>query len=214
MSNLIPQRSPEMMSDDLAELHQLLDSTAIAHVSIVRDGKPFTFGTLAARVGDHLVIHGSTGSSWMRDLLNQPCAVAVTKVEGIVVARSAFESSMLYRSALIFGRFEQVAEERKDQVLRALTDRLIPGRSNEVRPSTKKELAATLLLEIPLDEWSLRISDGWPEDPEDDVASDAWAGKVHFTNVLTELEPAPDLRPGIEPTPNILSAQKSAHTLL
>lgn len=213
MSDLTPQRLPEKMSDDLAELHRLLDDTALAHVSIVRDGRPFTFGTLIARVDDRVAIHGSTGSRWMRQLVHQPCAVAITKVDGVVVARSAFESSVLYRSALILGRFAVAPEDRKDRVLTALTDRLIPGRSLEVRPSRKKELAATLLLEMPIEEWSLRISDGWPEDPDGDVAGDAWAGRIRFTGVSSELEPAHDLREGIVPTASILAAQREAGSI-
>lgn len=214
MSDLVPQRSPELMSDDLTELHRLLDDTAIAHVSIVRDGRPFTFGTLIARVDDTIVIHGSTGSRWMRRLLTQPCAVAVTKVDGVVVARSAFESSMLYRSALILGQFAEVVGDRKEQTLRLLTDRLLPGRSAEVRASTKKELAATLLLEMPIEGWSLRISDEWPEDPDDDVAGDAWAGKIRFTEVVSVLEPAPDLREGIDVARSVRAAQEAARTLI
>ncbi|GAA1622791.1 MULTISPECIES: pyridoxamine 5'-phosphate oxidase family protein [Brevibacterium] len=213
MSHLIPQRSPEMMSTEFADLCALLDDTAIAHVSVIRDGRPFTFGTLIARVDDGIVIHGSTGSRWMRQLTAEPCAVAVTKVDGVVVARSAFESSMLYRSALILGQFAEVPEARKEEVLRLLTDRLIPGRTAEVRPSTKKELAATMLLEMPMNEWSLRISDDWPEDPDDDVAGDAWAGKIRFTELRSRLEATPDLRAGISPTPAILAAQKAAGRL-
>lgn len=214
MSDLVPQRSPELMSDDLTELHRLLDDTAIAHVSIVRDGRPFTFGTLIARVDDLIVIHGSTGSRWMRGLLTQPCAVAVTKVDGVVVARSAFESSMLYRSALILGQFAEVVGDRKEQTLSLLTDRLLPGRSAEVRASTKKELSATLLLQMPIEEWSLRVSDEWPEDPEDDVAGDAWAGKIRFTEMASVLEPAPDLREGIDVARSVRAAQKAARTLI
>lgn len=213
MNILVPRRYPEMMSSELSELHRLLEDTAIAHVSIVREGLPFTFGTLVARVGNHIVIHGSTGSRWMRQLLTQRCSVAITKVDGIVVARSAFESSMLYRSALILGQFSVVPDERKNETLVALTDRLIPDRSVEVRPSRRKELAATLLLEMPLDEWSLRSSDDWPEDPEEDVAGDAWAGKIRFTDVVSMLEPTHDLREGIVPSTSVVAAQRAAHSL-
>lgn len=120
---------------------------------------------------------------------------------------------MLYRSAMIFGQFAVVPSDRKDEVLWALTDRIIPGRSGEVRPSKKKELAATQLLELPLDEWSLRISDDWPDDPSEDVEGDTWAGKIRFVNVTSVLEPTPDLRAGTEPTQSILDAQRAAHHL-
>lgn len=113
----------------------------------------------------------------MRLISGAPAAVSVTSVDGIVVARSAFESSLIYRSAVLFGSFRILDGTEKADALDALTEKLIPGRLSEVRPNSKKELAVTLMLSMPIDEWSARVSDGWPEDAPDDIAGDAWAGQ-------------------------------------
>jgi len=128
-----------------------------------------------------------------------PAAVSVTTLDGVVVARSSFESSFQYRSATVFGVFEQVSEADKLGYLDTVTEKFIPGRVAELRQSTRKELAATLALRMPIgaDSWSLKISDGWPEDPEEDVAGDAWAGVVPMTVNYGEPQSAPDLTPGI-----------------
>ncbi|MDT5292422.1 MAG: uncharacterized protein QOF88_7311, partial [Mycobacterium sp.] len=153
-----------------------------------------------ARIGDELVIHGSTGSPWMRALsAGAPAAVSVTALDGVVVARSAFESSFRYRSAALFGVFELVPEADKVPYLESVTEVFIPGRVAELRPSTRRELAATMALRMPIgeDNWSLKVSAGWPEDPEEDVAADAWAGVVPMTISYGAPQSAPDLTPGI-----------------
>jgi hypothetical protein len=128
-----------------------------------------------------------------------PAAVAVTGLDGIVVARSGFESSFRYRSAVVFGVFEQVPDDDKVGYLERLTEAFIPGRTAELRASTRKELAATLPLRLPIgvDNWSLKVSDGWPEDPDEDIAGQAWAGVVPMSVSYGAPLPAPDLRPGI-----------------
>ena len=193
-------RLNEMQSTSRKELDELLDSTPLATVALVRDGHPVIFPTGFARVGDELVIHGSTGSPWMRALSSgAPAAVAVTALDGVVVARSGFESSFRYRSAVVFGVFERVPEDDKIRYLERLTDSFIPGRAAELRASTRKELMATLPLRLAIgdDNWSLKVSAGWPEDPEEDVAGDAWAGVVPMSVAYGAPLPAPDLRPGI-----------------
>ncbi len=124
--------------------------------------------------------------------------VTVTSLDALVVARSAFESSFHYRSAVVFGRFAPLAGPEKTAALDVLVEKLIPGRLAEVRASTERELAATLVLALPLEEWSLRVSDGWPEDEPEDVAGDAWAGVVPVRTGYGSPQPAPDLREGIE----------------
>jgi nitroimidazol reductase NimA-like FMN-containing flavoprotein (pyridoxamine 5'-phosphate oxidase superfamily) len=197
-------RLPELMSQDPAELDALLASTIVAHVAHVGpDGMPGILPTAVARWADGIVVHGSTGSRWMRLVTGQHAAVSITAVDGIVVARSAFESSLLYRSAVVFGRFRSLDGAEKKDAVEALTERLVPGRVAEVRASTTRELAATLVLAMPLTEWSLRISDGWPEDPDEDVAGDAWAGQIRFGERPTTVVEAPDLRPGIAATSSV-----------
>jgi nitroimidazol reductase NimA-like FMN-containing flavoprotein (pyridoxamine 5'-phosphate oxidase superfamily) len=193
-------RISEKQDTSRPRLDELLDSTPLATVALVRDGHPVIFPTGFARIGDDVVIHGSTGSPWMRALAaGAPAAVSVTTLDGVVVARSSFESSFQYRSATVFGVFEQVPEADKLGYLDTVTEKFIPGRVAELRKSTRKELAATLALRMPIgaDSWSLKISDGWPEDPDEDVAGDAWAGVVPMTVNYGEPQPAPDLTPGI-----------------
>lgn len=181
-------------------LDALLASTPLATIALVRDGHPTVFPTGFTRVGEDLVVHGSTGSPWLRALASgAPAAVSVTTLDGVVVARSGFESSFHYRSAVLFGVFEPVPEADKVRYLDALTDAFIPGRVAELRPSTRKEIAATLALRMAIttDNWSLKVSAGWPEDPDSDVAGDAWAGVVPMATVYGDPRPAPDLTAGI-----------------
>ncbi len=195
-------RIPEKGVHDRALLDALLDEAYVAHVGLVRDGWPVVVPTGVARDGDRVLVHGSTGSSWMRHLAGgAEACVTVTALDGLVVARSAFESSMRYRSAVLFGRFTPLEGAEKGPALDVVVDKLLPGRRAEVRASTSRELAATLVLALPIEEWSLRVSDKWPEDEPDDVAGDAWAGVVPLRPSYGEPMPAPDLRPGM-PVPD------------
>jgi len=201
-------RIGEKQSTSRERLDELLGSTPLATIALVRDGHPVAFPTGFARIGDYVVIHGSGGSPWIRALAaGAAAAVSVTKLDGVVVARSAFESSFRYRSAVVFGVFERVPDTEKAVLLETLTDVFVPGRVAELRASTPKELAATLALRMPIgaDNWSLKISAGWPEDPDEDVAGDAWAGVVPMTVSYGAPQPAPDLTPGI-PVPESVRA--------
>ena len=192
-------RMPEKAVHDPSVLHALLDEVYVAHVGLVRDGGPLVVPTGMARSGDTLLVHGSTGSGWMRALAGgAEACVTVTSLDAVVVARSAFESSFQYRSAVLFGRFIALSGADKSAALDVLVEKLIPGRAAEVRASTEKELAATLVLAMPIEQWSLRVSDTWPEDEPDDVAGDAWAGVVPVRTTYGAPQPAPDLRGGIE----------------
>ncbi|MGW0162471.1 pyridoxamine 5'-phosphate oxidase family protein [Mycobacterium sp. NPDC003323] len=186
------------------DLDALLDSTPLATVALIRDGHPVAFPIGFARLGDDLVIHGSTGSPWLRALADGvPAAVSVTTLDGVVVARSGFESSFHYRSASLYGSFEQVAEADKIRYLEALTDAFIPGRVAELRASTRRELAASLALRLPIsaDNWSVKVSDDWPEDLEEDIAAGVWAGVIPLSTTYGQPRRAPDCDPGIaQPT--------------
>jgi nitroimidazol reductase NimA-like FMN-containing flavoprotein (pyridoxamine 5'-phosphate oxidase superfamily) len=187
-------RLAELQSTSRRQLDDLLDSTPLATVALVRDGHPVALPIGFARIDDEVVIHGSTGSPWLSALAGgAPAAVSVTILDGVVVARSGFESSFHYRSAVLFGTFETVTED-KVRYLEILTDTFIPGRVAELRASTRKELAATVVLRLPIgpDNWSLKISDGWPEDPESDVAAGGWAGVVPITTSYGTPMRAPD----------------------
>lgn len=192
-------RLREKQRTDRDGLDDLLDSTPLATVALIRDGHPVAFPTGFARLGDDLVIHGSTGSPWMRVLGDgAQAAVSVTALDGVVVARSGFESSFHYRSATLFGTFELVSEADKNRCLETLTDTFIPGRVAELRASTGRELAASMAMRMAItgDNWSLKVSAGWPEDPETDVAAGAWAGVVPLTVSYGTPQAAPDCDPG------------------
>lgn len=188
-------RLREKQSTSRERLDALLDSTPLATVAFVRDNHPVALPIGFARIGDELVIHGSTGSPWLRDLAaGAPASVAVTTLDGVVVARSGFESSFHYCSAVLFGTFQTVGEQEKVRYLQALTDAFIPGRVVELRDSTTRELAATLVLRLGIDaqNWSLKIGAGWPEDPEEDVAAGGWAGVVPIVTRYGSPRRAPD----------------------
>jgi nitroimidazol reductase NimA-like FMN-containing flavoprotein (pyridoxamine 5'-phosphate oxidase superfamily) len=198
-------RLPELGSADRSQLNHLLDVSRIGHFGVVVDGYPVVIPTAIAREADVVLAHGSSGSRWMRALASgAPTTLAVTALDGLEVARSAFESSMHYRSAVIFGCCRPVNDPRgKRAALDAITESMLPGRVAEVRDPTPKELAATLVLSLALDEWSLKVSAGWPDDTEDDVAANAWAGVVPIMSGYGPPQPAPDLRPGIEIPPSV-----------
>jgi len=197
-----PHRSPvrlaEKATTERSDLDALLDSTRIGHFGLVaEDGTPVVIPTMVVRDGDRVLAHGSTGSRWMRRLAEGvPTALAVTAYDGVVVARSAFESSIRYRSAVLFGRCQTLGDD-KQRFLDLVTEALIPGRVAEVRRPTRAELAATLVLALPIDDWSLKVSAGWPEDEDHDIAGPAWAGVVPVRLVHQAPLDAPDLRAGI-----------------
>lgn len=197
-------RLREKGSTDRAALDALFDSCLLGHFGLASDDGPVVIPTAVVRDGDRVLAHGSTGSRWMRLLAaGAPTCLTVTALDGVVVARSAFESSLHYRSAVLFGSCAPVTD--REHALDLITERLIPGRTAEIRRPRAAELAATLVLELPITEWSLKLSAGWPADPDDDVAGDAWAGVVPMTSGYAAPLPAPDLRAGIPVPASVLA---------
>jgi uncharacterized protein len=206
MVSTVPARHNERATQDRHQLDALLDESRVAHVGLVSDGHPVVIPTAVARDGNRVLVHGSTGSRWMRLLADgAPASLAVTALDGLVVARTAFESSMHYRSAVLFGSFTPVTQEAaKTHALDVLTDALIQGRVAEVRRPSAKELAATLVLELPIETWSLKVSAAWPDDLPEDVEGGAWAGVVPLRPGYGAALDAPDLRAGISPPRSVL----------
>ena len=201
-------RLAEKQSTSRERLDELLDATPLATIALIRDDHPVIFPIGCARIDDELVIHGSTGSPWLRQLAGgAAAAVSVTALDGVLVARSGFESSFQFRSAVLFGTFEVVPEADKVGYLETLTDAFIPGRVAELRSSTARELAATLVLRLPIgpENWSLKIGDGWPEDGEEDVAAGGWAGVVPIVTTYGSPLRAPDCDPAIVVPPSVRS---------
>jgi uncharacterized protein len=197
------RRLPELQRLERADLDAVLDAGMVAHLAIVDDGHPLALPLAYVRDGDRLLLHGSTGSRLLRALADgAPASATVTLFDGLVVARSAFESSMRYRCAMVFGPCRPA--EDAEAALRTLTDGLLPGRTGEVRASTRRELAATSVLELPIERWSVKVSDGEPEDPPEDLATDVWAGVLPAVHGFGAPEPASDLRPGIPVPASVL----------
>lgn len=168
----------------------------MAHVA-VRDehGQPYVLPVAYARDGDAVLVHGSTGSRLFRTLAEgAPTCLTVTLLDGLLLARSVFESSMHYRCAMVLGSATALEDDAKLRGLQAISEHLLPGRWAEARRPNRQELAATLVLSLPLREWSLKISDGPPEDAESDLDLPVWAGVVPLTEVTGAPVPAPDLR--------------------
>ena len=172
---------------DRQAMYEILDSTVLCHVGLVFDHQPFVLPMGFARVGDEILLHGSTGARFMRELAaGAPACVTVTMLDGLVVARSNFESSMNYRSVVIFGAAREITGDEKAKALDALSDGLVPGRVAEVRPATKKELAATTIVALPLDEASVKVRDGGVDDNPSDIGTGVWAGVVPLRVVAGE----------------------------
>jgi uncharacterized protein len=189
---------------DWAAVAALVGEVTVAHVAFVAAGQPFVIPIAAAVDGRDVLLHGSTGSRWLRQLAaGVPISLAVTALDGLIVARSAFESSMRYRSAVLFGRCSPVDEADKSAAVNLLTEAFIPGRVAEVRASTAKELAATLVLRMTVEDFTLKVSDGWPDDPETDVAGTAWAGVVPTARIYRAPVAAPDLAAGVAIPPSV-----------
>jgi uncharacterized protein len=200
-----PTRLRGLYVDDRSALDRLLDEVVLAQVGLIAADRAVVIPTAMARDGDRLLIHGSTGSGWMTALAaGAGACVSVTALDGVIVARSTFESSFAYRSATVFGHFAALAGEDKERGLTTLTEKFIPGRNGEVRESTARELAATLVLSMPIEKWTVKVSSSWPEDPADDVAGPAWAGIVPFgRQPAGPATAAPDLTPGIDVPPSV-----------
>lgn len=174
------RRLPKRGVFDRKTIYEILDEGFVCHVGFAIGGKTFVIPTGYARVGDRLLIHGSSASRMLRAMSDriEVCAT-VTLIDGLVLARSAFHHSVNYRSVVIFGAASLVGgEEEKVEALRAFTEHIVPRRWQEVRPPNKKELAATAVLSLPIQEASAKVRTGDPVDEEEDYALDVWAGVI------------------------------------
>ncbi|MFD5624491.1 pyridoxamine 5'-phosphate oxidase family protein [Streptomyces yangpuensis] len=206
----VPTRSRDRARYDRETVHSILDGAYICHLGFVRDGAPVVLPTLFARVGESLYVHGSTGS---RPLLaagrtdpGLPVCVTVTHVDGLVLARSAFHHSLNYRSVVVHGTARQVTDEAECRTaLDAMVDAVAPGRSGDVRPANAKELAATAVIRVDLDEVSAKLRTGGVNDDTEDLGLPHWAGVVPVGTTYGMPVPAADLAPGIA-VPDYLTA--------
>ncbi|AEJ41220.1 hypothetical protein TPY_3062 [Sulfobacillus acidophilus TPY] len=193
------RRHPERGQYDEATLHAILDQAFLCHVGFQTDGQPYVIPTLYVRIDHAVYLHGARGARLSRVLRQkQPVAIAVTLLDGLVLARSAFHHSVNYRSVVILGQAEEiVAPEEKTSVFQALLTRLTPGRFETVRPPRADELAQTAVFRIPLTEASAKIRQGPPIDDPDDLTWPVWAGIWPIETRLGTPEASPDGDPSV-----------------
>jgi nitroimidazol reductase NimA-like FMN-containing flavoprotein (pyridoxamine 5'-phosphate oxidase superfamily) len=196
----------------MTALYDLLDQSLVAHVGIVEDGQPFVLPVVAARFGDQLLLHGSSASRLMKTIASgAPICVTLTILDGLVLARSAFESSMNYRSAMILGSARALEGAEKLDAFLHLTEKLFPERSKELRSTTEQETKATLMVSMPLNEASVKISNKFPADPVEEYSLPIWAGVLPIKHTYGEPIPDPNLIPGT-PIPDYLSRWPEGRT--
>ena len=197
------RRLPERAAYDRETVHAILDEGFVCHVGFVVDAQPYVIPTGYARAGETLYLHGSTGSRpGLRPAM--PVCVTVTLLDGLVLARSAFHHSMNYRSVTVLGRTRLVGDPgEKEAALRAFVEHVVPGRSDEVRGGDRRELAATAVLAVPIEEASAKVRTGPPKDDEEDYALPVWAGVLPLA--LVPGDPVPDARldPAVPVPPHV-----------
>ena len=172
------RRLPELASHDRTMLHHIVDDAYVCHIAFGDGQNTHCIPTAHWRRGDALYIHGSNGSRMIKALsAGAQACVAMTLLDGLVLARSAFNHSMNYRSAVIYGQFDVIdSSAEKRAALDALMDKIAPGRKHEARPGNSKELDATRVLRISMAEAAVKISDSLPSDKDEDLGLAVWAG--------------------------------------
>lgn len=201
-------RIPERQVTDRQVLHDVLDAGLVAHVGLVRDGLPVVLPLAYARHGDHLLLHGSTGGGLLRAAAaGTTLAVSVTLLDGLVYARSLFDSSMNYRSVMVLGAAEVLRGEEQLEGLRRVSEHLMPGRWAEVRLPSARELAATLVLRLPLDQASVKVrAAGATTDPADGEPREVWAGVLPLELQAGAPRPSADTPQHVDAPASVLSA--------
>ncbi len=193
-------RHRERGSTDRADLFEVLREALVSHVGLVRDGVPVVLPTIYAvdpdgpDEGGTLYLHGSVAAPWLVQAPSQTVCATFTLVDGAVLARSGFSHSMNYRSAVVVGEVRHVVDEaERDHALWLMVDHVVPGRSTTLRPFTRKELAATTVLAVPLAEASVKVRSGGLKDEPEDVAAGVWAGVVPLGLRASAVEADDDL---------------------
>ena len=199
------RRIPKNARYDVESVRRVLDRGRIAHVSFSDEGQPYCIPTLYARVGERVLVHGSSASRMVRLLsTGVPACLTVTLFDGWVLARSAFETGADYESAIVLGSFRAVEEARKCAELEAFMEVVLPGRWAEVRAPSRQELKATAILELEVAEASVKAHNGPPDDDgSEDAALEVWAGNLPLGRRLGSPVPSPGLREGIPLDPSV-----------
>jgi nitroimidazol reductase NimA-like FMN-containing flavoprotein (pyridoxamine 5'-phosphate oxidase superfamily) len=204
------RRLPEKAVNDRAVIDAILDEGYVCHVAYLIDSRPVVIPTLYVRDGDTCLLHGSTASGIAGAARRgSPLSVAVTLVDGLVVARSGFESSVNYRSVVIHGHGAVLSGNAHERALDLMVEGLIPGRLADIRPPTDIELRQTAVVALPIESVSAKVSTGPPEDDPADIGTGVWAGVVPVTTTYGEPDPAPDLEPDLQVPDYLRSYRRS-----
>lgn len=194
------RRKPQRGSHGRDVIDAILDEALVCHLGVVgEDGWPVVTPTLHVQVGEQVYVHGSAASRTLRTAAESKVCLTATLLDGLVLARAAMNHSMNYRSVMLFGSGRLVEDpEEKRGALEALVEKLVPGRWGDVRPPTEKELRATAVLRIPLEEASAKLRSGPPIDDDADYELPVWAGVVGLRLVAGEPEPDRRFSPSVE----------------
>lgn len=204
-------RHSERAKTSRADLYAVLDAGMICHLGVNHEGVPVVLPTAYGRVDDTLYLHGSSANRSIMAAAGHEICVTVTHFDGLVCARAVFSHSINYRSAVIFGTARLVTGDAERLAgLRAVTEHLIPGRWDAVRPPTRKELAATSVLAVPLTEASVKVRTGGPADEPEDVAAPVWAGVVPAALTFGAPAAAPEVPPGTQVPAHIQALARRA----
>ena len=188
-------REPHRGVYDRATAYKILDEGLVCHIGFAVDGQPFVIPTGYGRAGDNLYVHGSAASRMLRNLdQGVPICLTVTLLDGLVLARSIFNHSMNYRSVVVLGTAVAVKDrEEKLQALRTISEHIVPGRWVESRQPNEQELKATLVMRLPISEFSAKVRQGPPIDDEEDYQFPTWAGVIPFQMLAGPPLPDPKL---------------------
>ncbi len=203
------KRLPERAAYDKETIYKILDQALICHVGIAQENQPFVIPTIHARRGDALLLHGATTSRLLQHIqAGNPICVATTLLDGLVVARGIFHNSMNYRSVVLFGVGRVLEEpQAKYDALFALSEHIMPGRWDDARLPSKKELKATTIIEMPIEVATAKLRVGGPKDDAEDYEKDWWAGVIPIQQKF--LAPQPDVKLHREiPVPSYLKNYK------
>jgi len=195
-------REPHRGVYDRDTAYAILDEGFVCHVGFVADGQPFVIPTSYGRKGDALYLHGSSASRMLRGIdQGIPVCVTVTLLDGLVLARSIFNHSMNYRSVVVLGTAAAVEDPaEKLQALRTLSEHILPGRWDEVRQPNPQELKATMIVRLPIEEFSAKVRQGPVIDDEEDYSFPTWAGVIPLNTVAGPPESDARLDPA-QPVP-------------
>jgi nitroimidazol reductase NimA-like FMN-containing flavoprotein (pyridoxamine 5'-phosphate oxidase superfamily) len=205
-------RHPERGHYDRDTVYRIVDEALLCHVGFMQDGLPFVIPTLHARDGDRLLLHGSAASRMVKHLgAGNPACVTITLIDGLVLARSVFNHSVNYRSAILFGHGEAISDpDEKLRALHCFMQKQLPGRWADVRQPNEQEVKATGVISLPLATASAKVRMGPPKDDDDDLALPVWAGVLPVQQRFGEPALAPE-SPADTPLPAYLEAYLAAH---